>query len=193
MTHESKTDNPTSPQQTVREKLTNSYYGLLGLNPWASEIEIRRTYRQLSKLYHPDTTNLPPEIAKAKFQQINEAYGTLSNPERRLLYDYKIGYYRVNVIQAQNQSEKTNLSSQQSWSNSAYLDPTDRPLSTGEIFALFILGVTFIGCLLLAIVIGLTRENGAFVVPHTSDNHQLPIEQVITYQTPDLIPLKFTL
>ena len=113
MTQERKTDGSTSPQKSVSEKLANSHYSLLGLNPWASEIEIRRTYRHLSKLYHPDTTNLPPEIAKAKFQQINEAYGTLSNPERRLLYDYKIGYYRVNVLQAQNQSEKTNSSSQQ--------------------------------------------------------------------------------
>ena len=174
-------DNYTSPKYSVNEKLAKSYYGLLGLNLWASEIEIRRTYRQLSKLYHPDTTNLPPEIAKIKFQQINEAYATLSNPERRLLYDYQIGYYRVNVIQAQNQLEKNRSSSQQSWSNSAYLDPTDRPLSAGEIFALFILGLTFIGCLLLAIVIGLTRGEAGVAVALTVHN----------YQTLNFLSLKF--
>ena len=64
-----------------------SYYGLLGLHPSASVIEIRRSYRELSKLYHPDTTDLPPAVATAKFQQINNAYATLSNPERRLAYD----------------------------------------------------------------------------------------------------------
>jgi len=37
-------------------------------------------YRQLSKRYHPDTTALPPAIATAKFQQLNEAYATLNNP-----------------------------------------------------------------------------------------------------------------
>ena len=38
-----------------------------------------------------------------------------------------------------------------------YIDPTDRPLSAGEIFALFLLGVTFVGCLALVVVIGYTK------------------------------------
>ena len=62
-----------------------SYYVLLGLPPSASALEIRRAYRELSKRYHPDTTELPTAIATAKFQQLNEAYATLSNPERRLI------------------------------------------------------------------------------------------------------------
>jgi hypothetical protein len=41
--------------------------------------------------------------------------------------------------------------------SSAYLDPTDRPLSGGEIAALFMLVVTFLGCLVLAISIGVIR------------------------------------
>jgi hypothetical protein len=41
--------------------------------------------------------------------------------------------------------------------NSAYLDPADRPLSAGEIFALFIMGSTLIGCFILAIAIALIR------------------------------------
>jgi len=53
---------------------------LLGLHPSASAIEIRRAYRELSKRYHPDTTDLPPAIAIVKFQQLNEAYAALSNP-----------------------------------------------------------------------------------------------------------------
>lgn len=67
-----------------------SYYTLLRLHPTASAIEIRRAYRELSKSYHPDTTDLPSAIATAKFQQLNEAYATLSNPERRLTYDLKL-------------------------------------------------------------------------------------------------------
>jgi len=137
-----------------------SYYALLGLQPGASALEIRRAYRELSKRYHPDTTELPNAIATAKFQQVNEAYATLSNPERRLNYDLKIGYSRLHVIQPPPGLNRP--VSRQSQSNSAYLDPTDRPLSAGEIFALFILGLTFLGCLLLVIAIGLTRGDAVF-------------------------------
>lgn len=138
-----------------------TYYSLLGLHPSASVIDIRRAYRELSKRYHPDTTDLPTAIATPKFQQINEAYATLSHPERRLSYDLKIGYSRFGVIQAPPDLNHP-ISRSHDWSKSAYLDPSDRPLSSGEIFALFMLVLTFVGCLLLAITIGLTRGDTAF-------------------------------
>lgn len=134
----------------------SNHYTLLGLHPSASVREIRQTYRELSKLYHPDTTALPNAIATEKFQRINEAYATLSNPDRRTVYDQKIGYSRVVVAQPLPTLNKPQPSS------SAYLDPTDRPLSAGEIFALFILGLTFVACLVLAVTIGLTRGEAAF-------------------------------
>ncbi|MFM6203814.1 J domain-containing protein, partial [Planktothrix sp.] len=99
-------------------------------------------------------------IATAKFQSLNEAYAALSNPQRHQSYDQTIGYSRYHVIQVPtnfNQPySKTNSSSR----SSAYLDPTDRPLSAGEIFALFLMGVSLIGCLLLAIFMGLIRSGG---------------------------------
>ncbi|MEA5600645.1 J domain-containing protein [Nostoc sp. UHCC 0252] len=137
-----------------------THYSLLGLHPSASVIDIRRAYRELSKRYHPDTTDLPTAIATPKFQQINEAYATLSHPERRLSYDLKIGYSRFGVIQAP--PDLNRPVSRHDWSKSAYLDASDRPLSSGEIFALFMLVLTFVGCLLLAIAIGLTRGDAAF-------------------------------
>jgi hypothetical protein len=54
------------------------------------------------------------------------------------------------------------VSDSYNWSKSAYLDPSERELSPGEIFALFILGLTFLACLLLAIAIGLTHGDAAF-------------------------------
>ncbi|WP_414620935.1 J domain-containing protein [Calothrix sp. CCY 0018] len=138
-----------------------TYYSLLGLHPAASVIEIRRAYRELSKRYHPDTTDLPTAVAIVKFQKLNEAYATLSNPQKRLTYDLKIGYSRFGVIQAPSDLNRP-VSGNRYTSKSAYLDPTDRPLSPGEIFALFILGLTFLGCLLLVIAVGLTRGEAAF-------------------------------
>ncbi len=163
-------------RQTIGERILlnqTSYYALLGLHPSASPLEIRRAYRELSKRYHPDTTELPPETATAKFQKLNEAYATLSNPERRTIYDQQIGYSRLNVIQAPPGLNTPVTQQRPMYSSSAYLDPTDRPLSAGEIFALFILGLTFLGCLLLAIAIGLTRGESAVQVSKTS-NYGLP-------------------
>lgn len=158
-------------------RLANSYYAILGLHPSASAIEIRRAYRELSKRYHPDTTDLPSRMATDKFQQLNEAYATLSSPERRSLYDLKIGYSRLNVIQAPSDLNSPTSLSRPRESNSAYLDPTDRPLSAGEIFALFILGLTLVGCLLLVIVIGLIRGDPETLplVPNAS----LPVQEFI--------------
>lgn len=166
----------------------HSYYSLLGLHPSASVIDIRRAYRELSKRYHPDTTDLPATVATAKFQQLNEAYATLSNPERRLNYDLKIGYSRFGVIQAPTDLNHP-VTNTYDWSKSAYLDASDRPLSSGEIFALFILGLTFLGCLLLAIAIGLTRGEAAFqtqLLPPTT-----AIEQQINQLSPSDGPVGF--
>ena len=159
MTSNEATAQNESQKMPGKAPLGSSYYGLLGLHPSASPIDIRRSYRELSRLYHPDTTDLPTAIATAKFQQLNNAYATLSNPERRLAYDLKIGYSRMNVIQSPPGLNTPVSRSGEKTSNSAYLDPTDRPLSPGEIFALFMMGSTLVGCLILAIAIGLIRGN----------------------------------
>lgn len=166
MTQQKSTAQSTSRKIPAQTRFADSYYAILGLYPSASAIEIRRAYRELSKCYHPDTTNLSTEVATLKFQRLNEAYGTLSNPERRSLYDLKIGYSRLNVIQAPPDYPQRDYSSPASSSKSAYLDPSDRPLSSGEVFALFILGLTLIGCLILAITIGILR--GDQIIPPTA-------------------------
>lgn len=161
-----------TPYQKV---LAGSYYELLGLHPSASAREIRQAYRDLSKLYHPDTTTLPTTIATTQFQKLNEAYATLSNPERRSLYDRKIGYSSVAVVRTLPNLHRSS-SSKPSYTSSAYLDPTDRPLSPGEIFALFILGLTFVGCLCLAIAIGLTRGD---TMLQTATVQKDPVQQTV--------------
>jgi hypothetical protein len=164
--------NPNPTKQTYQKVWANSHYALLGLHPSASERDIRQAYRDRSKLYHPDTTALSKEVATAKFQQLNEAYATLSSPERRTDYNRKIGYSSIAVVQplpslSQSAANRTHQSS------SAYLDANDRPLSGGELFALFILGLTFVCCLVLAIAIGLTRSDA--LTPLATPVPELPV------------------
>jgi DnaJ domain len=138
-----------------------NHYRLLGLHPTAGDQQIRHAYRDRSRRYHPDTTKLAPLVAKQKFQRLNEAYGILSNPERRRLYDLSIGYSRFAVGQPQSPPKPSppgSVTEQYERTASAYLDATDRPLSSGELFALFILGLAFVGCLLIAIVVGLNQD-----------------------------------
>lgn len=62
------------------------YYQILGVDKIASSEEIRTAYRRLAFQYHPDR-NAGDATATEKMKQINEAYATLSNPEKRREYD----------------------------------------------------------------------------------------------------------
>ena len=58
------------------------YYDILGLDPSADTDRIRAAYRQVASRVHPDAGG-----TGALFRQVNEAYETLSDPERRATYD----------------------------------------------------------------------------------------------------------
>lgn len=134
-----------------------THYEQLGVKPTASPQQVRRAFRDLSKLYHPDTTELPAAEATDKFQQLNDAYAILSSPDRRWTYDQQVGYSRISVMQPLESLRHSTTAPQRREPSNLYLDPTDRPLSAGEVFALFILGLTFIACLALVVTVGLTR------------------------------------
>ncbi|MBE9135972.1 J domain-containing protein [Nodosilinea sp. LEGE 07088] len=139
---------------------SKTHYDQLGVKPTASPQQIRRAFRDLSKLYHPDTTELPAAEATERFQQLNEAYAILSSPDRRWTYDQQVGYSRISVMQPLEALNQQATPQRREPAN-MYLDPTDRPLSAGEIFALFILGLTFVACLALVVTVGLTRGDYA--------------------------------
>lgn len=66
--------------------MTTDYYKVLGISKTASDKEVKSAYRKLARKYHPDV-NPGDSKAEAKFQEINEAYETLSDSEKRAQYD----------------------------------------------------------------------------------------------------------
>lgn len=61
------------------------YYEVLGVSKTASKDEIKKSYRKLSKQYHPDINKEPG--ADEKFKEIAEAYEVLSDDTKRAQYD----------------------------------------------------------------------------------------------------------
>jgi molecular chaperone DnaJ len=60
------------------------FYGLLGVSRDATDSEIKTAYRRLAKILHPDS-GTPGDVER--FRSIQEAYETLSDPEKRRSYD----------------------------------------------------------------------------------------------------------
>ncbi len=79
-----------------------SYYEILGVEPDATQEQIKSAYRKLAKKYHPDSKDDDPS-AKARFQEISEAYAALSDPELRRKYDY-MGHEAFRRTNSQGQS-----------------------------------------------------------------------------------------
>ncbi len=61
------------------------YYEVLGVQKNASEGEIKSAFRRLARQYHPDVSQ--EDNAENKFKEINEAYGILSDQQKRAKYD----------------------------------------------------------------------------------------------------------
>ncbi|MEZ4824818.1 MAG: J domain-containing protein [Bacteroidia bacterium] len=62
------------------------YYQILGIGKSASPDEIKKAYRKLAKIYHPDK-NPGDKVAEEKFKDISEAYEVLSDKDKRARYD----------------------------------------------------------------------------------------------------------
>jgi curved DNA-binding protein CbpA len=93
------------------EKIMN-YYEILKVSKNASDSEIKSSYKQLVKKYHPDLYVGDKEFAEKKIKEINEAYDILSNSEKKLEYDE----YLASLTQT-TQSYNVHYTSQNSQTN----------------------------------------------------------------------------
>eukprot|EP00834_Sanchytrium_tribonematis_P000175 NODE_4_length_77007_cov_1.156642.p15 type:complete len:461 gc:universal NODE_4_length_77007_cov_1.156642:20377-18995(-) len=74
-----------------RKKPTKDYYKILGVEPSASDKEIKSAYRKLARRMHPDLyvkqEGDTKESIEKKMQEINEAYEVLKDKEKRRMFD----------------------------------------------------------------------------------------------------------
>ena len=70
---------------TVSGAAGADYYKILEVAKNAKQAEIKKAYRKLSLKYHPDKNNAPD--AAAKFAEVSAAYDTLSDDDKRRIYD----------------------------------------------------------------------------------------------------------
>ncbi|MHB1138141.1 MAG: J domain-containing protein [Microthrixaceae bacterium] len=77
---------PTSPERT--------HYQVLGVAPGATTQQIRDAHRQLARMLHPDrlagASDAERRLAERRMREVNAAWTTLSNPDRRTDYDRRL-------------------------------------------------------------------------------------------------------
>src|SRR5689334_729714 len=71
--------------------MARNFYTILGLKETASPEEIQEAFRRLARAYHPDVSGAD---STPKFLEIQEAWDTLGDAERRRQYDARLGRER---------------------------------------------------------------------------------------------------
>lgn len=86
------------------------YYSILGVNKESKELELKKQYRKLSLLYHPDKNKAPG--AEEAFKAICQAFSTLNDPERRKQYD---------LLKLSESSRRKNIHSENNYCNHSHV------------------------------------------------------------------------
>lgn len=92
------------------------YYEILEINKGASEEVIKAAYKTLVRKYHPDNYGTDNGYYQEKLKLLNEAYETLSNPDKKKIYDQNIdnlkydnGTSNKNSINEKSQNKSENF------------------------------------------------------------------------------------
>ncbi|MFT4019376.1 MAG: J domain-containing protein [Agriterribacter sp.] len=87
-----------------------NYYAVLGVAPNATQDDIKKNFRKLALLYHPDK-NAENEFAAIRFREIQEAYEILGDAEKRMIYNrvWRDHYPKANIAVAEETSPESIL------------------------------------------------------------------------------------
>ena len=139
----------------------SDHYGILGVSRGATPEEIKRAYRSKAKLCHPDVNSSPE--SNQLFILLNEAYETLSDEQKKFLYDLKFkysikdNYYKYGNSRANQYEQKRSAnpaSFHYDWESFNKLrQPKKRTITKGNkiVFTLFSLSLMFIGFLIIMV------------------------------------------
>jgi curved DNA-binding protein CbpA len=84
-----------------------NYYEILGLTKSANAAEIRSAYLRLAREFHPDLHPEDVEGSTKRFQVINEAYTTLSDPTERERFDRRWAHFEMGAPQQSHSTART--------------------------------------------------------------------------------------
>ena len=101
--------------------MEKNYYDILEISKNASPEVIEKAYKALVKKYHPDLqSEISKEDAESKMKELNEAYETISNPEKRQIYDQKLEYIEKQQTQTQSKTQEQEQTPASSQTNPLY-------------------------------------------------------------------------
>jgi curved DNA-binding protein CbpA len=92
--------------------MTQDYYRILGVLDEAEDIVIKAAYKALAQRYHPDKWAGDSAEATRRMADINEAYGVLSDPVKRKVYDAQ---REKAAFEAEPESDDLNSSVEADW------------------------------------------------------------------------------
>lgn len=121
-----------------------SHYETLGVSTSASQAEIKRAYRRLAKMYHPDKN--PGDVsAEEQFKAISEAYFVLSDADRRYAYDHPSDPQTETSKHAGDFSAQQ----QQQFYRSVYVENSDVPYFKWKMAGFILLLIGLLGIMIM--------------------------------------------
>lgn len=106
------------------------YYNILKVSRNVTNEDLRKAYRKLAMLWHPDKHRGDKQVAEARFKEISEAYDVLSDPQKRAKYD-EYGEEGLKGTAPSGSRRATSYSASSSGQNTFQFNPR----SAEEIFA----------------------------------------------------------
>ncbi|GAB4853193.1 hypothetical protein Ancab_017380 [Ancistrocladus abbreviatus] len=108
------TASTTYPSSLSMAASSSTLYEVLGIPATASCYEIKKAYRELARVFHPDVVAInQKDSSAAQFIKIHAAYSTLSDPDKRANYDRDLIFMnrRANLTSSMAENSRSRSSS----------------------------------------------------------------------------------